>query len=171
MIIQFDSGARQRVRPLVSHSRDIPMRLRPSHSLQTACALRLALRIIQFDYGVQKNLWRSAKLSAVTKIASHPSHSPLMGLAWCQARRTRQFRLWDVSTCSQIGAPLLGHEWAVETVVFSPGGKFIISGSSDNTIRIWDATTGALIREPLRGHSKSVYCITFSPDGTRFASG
>jgi WD40 repeat protein len=61
----------------------------------------------------------------------------------------KTIRLWDISTCSQIGAPLLGHEWAVETIVFSPGGEFLISGSSGHTVRIWDATTGAMIGEPL----------------------
>src|SRR6266852_3399708 len=90
MIIQFDSGAQQQARQLASHSRGTPRGLWPSHSLQMACALRLALRIIQFDCGVQKILWRSAKLSTVTKITSHPSHSLLMGLAWCQARMTGQ---------------------------------------------------------------------------------
>src|SRR6266852_7380077 len=90
MIIQFDSGAKQQVRQLASHSRDIPIGLWPSHSLQMARGLCLALGMIQFDSGVQKALWRSAKLSTVTKMTSDPSHSLLMGLARCQVRRTRQ---------------------------------------------------------------------------------
>ena len=36
----------------------------------------------------------------------------------------------------------LGHTSAVKSVGFSPDGKFIVSGSEDNTVRVWDATNG-----------------------------
>ena len=35
-----------------------------------------------------------------------------------------------------------GHTRDVTSVGFSPDGKFIVSGSVDNTVRVWDATNG-----------------------------
>ena len=33
---------------------------------------------------------------------------------------------------------LKGHSWVVSSVSFSPDGKRIVSGSSDNTLKVWD---------------------------------
>ena len=35
-----------------------------------------------------------------------------------------------------------GHTNDVYSVGFSPDGKFIVSGSYDNTVRVWDANNG-----------------------------
>ncbi|MEO0828760.1 MAG: AAA family ATPase, partial [Cyanobacteria bacterium J06642_9] len=45
-----------------------------------------------------------------------------------------------------------GHTAAVESVAFSPDGKTLVSGSSDNTVRLWDRQ-GNPIGEPLEGHT------------------
>ena len=37
---------------------------------------------------------------------------------------------------------LEGHTGEVNSVSFSPDGKFIVSGSADKTVRVWDATNG-----------------------------
>ena len=63
-----------------------------------------------------------------------------------------------------------GHKSAVNSVAFSPDGKRIASGSSDNTIRVWDAETGAVVSGPFEGHSSSINSVAFSPDGKRVAS-
>ncbi|KAJ5380537.1 G-protein beta WD- 40 repeats containing protein [Penicillium cataractarum] len=65
---------------------------------------------------------------------------------------------------------LAGHSRDVNTVVFSPDGKQIASGSNDKTIKLWDATTGDLQRT-LASHSKDVNTVVFSPDGKQIASG
>jgi WD40 repeat protein len=63
-----------------------------------------------------------------------------------------------------------GHTSSVRSVVYSPDGRNVVSGSGDNTIRIWDAQTGAAVGEPLKGHNKSVSSVTYSPDGQNVVS-
>ncbi|HOK23849.1 MAG TPA: WD40 repeat domain-containing protein, partial [Candidatus Hydrothermia bacterium] len=44
----------------------------------------------------------------------------------------------------------MGHKDAVNSVCFSPDGKYIASGSDDNTIKLWEASTGKLVRTFVR---------------------
>ncbi|NES23479.1 MAG: hypothetical protein F6K41_32315, partial [Symploca sp. SIO3E6] len=62
------------------------------------------------------------------------------------------------------------HQDAVTSVSFSHDGKFLASGSIDNTIKIWDLEKGG---EPLTlsGHQSSVKSVSFRPDGKLLASG
>ncbi|KIM86959.1 hypothetical protein PILCRDRAFT_293290 [Piloderma croceum F 1598] len=64
-----------------------------------------------------------------------------------------------------------GHTSSVNSVAFSPNGKHIVSGSSDQTVRIWDAETGDVVARPYQGHTQSVSSVAFSPDGKRIVSG
>ena len=56
------------------------------------------------------------------------------------------------------------------SLVFSPNGKYLASGSDDDTIRVWRVLSGEQIRT-FRGHSGGVYSIAFSPNGKYLASG
>ena len=58
----------------------------------------------------------------------------------------------------------------VNSVVFSPDGQTIASGSRDRTIRLWD-TKGNPITQPFRGHQGYVDAVVFSPDGNKIISG
>ena len=41
---------------------------------------------------------------------------------------------------------LAGHWGSVASAAFSPDGKWILSGSSDELVKIWDVATGAQVR-------------------------
>ncbi len=39
-----------------------------------------------------------------------------------------------------------GHSWDVNSVAFSPDGKYIASGSGDYTVKLWDVKSGEEIK-------------------------
>lgn len=71
---------------------------------------------------------------------------------------------------SQLRRTLSGHSDVVKSVVISPDGKTLVSGSYDKTIKVWDLATGKVLHT-LLGHSQRVTCIAISPDGQILASG
>ncbi|NMG18281.1 AAA-like domain-containing protein, partial [Brasilonema bromeliae] len=64
---------------------------------------------------------------------------------------------------------LEGHSSYVTSVVFSPDGKTLASGSRDNTVKLWNLN--GQLQHTLKGHSSYVTSVVFSPDGKTLASG
>lgn len=77
--------------------------------------------------------------------------------------------LWETKTGQSI-AKLEGHLDGIRSVIFSPDGKVLASGSDDVTIRIWDVEKGVPVAT-LHGHAGSVRVLRFSPDGRFLFSG
>ena len=65
---------------------------------------------------------------------------------------------------------LTGHTWGMHSMVLSPDGDTLASGSEDMTIRLWNMHTGEH-KKTLSGHQHRVYSVAFSPDGKTLASG
>lgn len=63
-----------------------------------------------------------------------------------------------------------GHTDLVLAVAFSPNGKLLVSGSSDETVRLWNVDTGHLLHTS-EGHTGPVSAVAFSADGKAFWSG
>ena len=84
-------------------------------------------------------------------------------------------RLWDVQTGERLKTlkkrtafeDFEGRD--VNSVVFSPDGNVIASGSGNGTIRLWNAHTGEFIKY-LEGHTKSVNSVAFNPNGNTLIS-
>ncbi|KAG0352695.1 hypothetical protein BGZ54_002621, partial [Gamsiella multidivaricata] len=86
--------------------------------------------------------------------------------------------LWDVQAGTSV-ATLRGHAACVEAVVghtnrvtslvYSPTGQQIASGSVDKTVRLWDVQTSAIdtIKD---GHTACVESVVYSPSGKQIAS-
>ena len=75
-------------------------------------------------------------------------------------------KLWDEATGKQLRS-FMGHTSWVRSAVFSPDGRFALSGSDDTTLKLWDVATGKELRS-FWGHTSRVWSVAFSPDG-RFA--
>ena len=64
---------------------------------------------------------------------------------------------------------LKGHSDTVSSVVITPDGKRVVSGSADHTLKVWDLQSGHELRT-LEGHSDTVRAMAVTPDGTRAPS-
>ena len=70
-----------------------------------------------------------------------------------------------------MGNPFQGHTASVNLVAFSPDGRHVVSGSSDQTTQVWDVQTGVQMGNPFQGHTSWVNSVAFSPDGRHIVSG
>jgi WD40 repeat protein/serine/threonine protein kinase len=81
--------------------------------------------------------------------------------------------IWDLTiNGARPSAPVLrlcDHTSQVVGVAFSHDGRWVASGSQDNTVKLWNAKTGELKRT-FRGHAGIVSRVAFSPVGRRLAS-
>ncbi len=110
----------------------------------------------------------AARLEAIAAYALDPSP---------QAR----YAMLSVAASPQIATITAGPA-AVVSVVFSPGGRFLATGCSDDLIRLWDVTSGRQIGKPLPSGLSPIgkrtgpapagaVPVAFSPDGTFLATG
>jgi WD40 repeat protein len=75
----------------------------------------------------------------------------------------------------QIVHRFIGHTDSVRSVVVSPDGRRILSGSNDNSLILWNVAHdspafGQIIRR-FEGHTDNVRAAAFSPDGQEILSG
>jgi WD40 repeat protein len=86
-------------------------------------------------------------------------------------------RLWNLTDPTHptpLGPPLTGHTDTVFSVVFSPDGHILASGSRDGTVQLWDLsdpTHATPLGPPLTGHTNTVNALAFSPDQHILTSG
>jgi WD40 repeat protein len=91
-----------------------------------------------------------------------------------------EINFWGVDAAQQIGDPLTGKFGWVQTAIFSPDSRLLITGSCgrreenfvcvQGEISIWDIGKQKAVIE-LTGHTTAVYSLAISPDGRTLASG
>jgi WD40 repeat protein len=77
--------------------------------------------------------------------------------------------LWEAQSGREIRV-FTGHRSMVKSVVFSPDGKSLATGSDDKIVHLWEVHSGREIRA-FSGHQGEVLSVSFSPDGNSLASG
>jgi WD40 repeat protein/serine/threonine protein kinase len=77
-------------------------------------------------------------------------------------------KVYDANSGAEL-MTLAGHTRRARAVAWSPDGKWIASGSQDNTARIWDAATGRELRQ-FTFPRKEIHAVAFAPDGQRLAA-
>jgi WD40 repeat protein len=88
-------------------------------------------------------------------LQDYPATSPILAL---------QQILDNIQEKNQLEA----HQETVNSVSFSPDGKWIVTASRDATAILWDRQGNK--RVELRGHEKDVYGVAFSPDSSKIAT-
>ncbi len=67
---------------------------------------------------------------------------------------------------------LKDHSYDVNSVSFSPDGKYLATGSDDKTVKIYSVSAGSFSHiKSLEDHSDDVETVSFSPDGKYLATG
>lgn len=77
-------------------------------------------------------------------------------------------KMYDVET-GKITTTLEGHAMPIRSLVFSPDGKYLISGSDDCHAKVYEVKTGELLAT-LSGHGSSILNVAFSPKNNYFAT-
>jgi hypothetical protein len=101
-----------------------------------------------------------------------PANGRLKSLAAWRSHPSANARYSMLAAGSGVGvAGVIGHMVDVFSVMFSPDGKTLASGSGDGSVRLWDVATQRLAGSPLTGRTDGVNSVAFSPDGKTLASG
>ncbi len=134
------------------------------------------LRLIDAESGQELRRFsgHSGAVSAVTFIPD--GRLALSGGGWRDtlwkgipsANYDGKLRLWDVSTGATVRV-FDGHEAGVETVVFSPDGRQVLSAAMQDGVKVWDVASGNLLRRFGAPEDRAAHlaprAVAVSPDG------
>ena len=81
--------------------------------------------------GREQNHFKEVPHGAISLVFSPDNTVLVIG------RRTSEIELWNLATGDKF-TTLKGHTGQVETLIFSPDGKTLVSTGTDGTILVWD---------------------------------
>ena len=75
-------------------------------------------------------------------------------------------KIWDIrrKTCIQT---YKGHTRAVRQILFSPDGRWVVSGGDDGLVKLWDLTMGRRVALYLPCHLGVPIAAAAAPEGSR----
>jgi serine/threonine protein kinase len=161
--------------------------VRPTEPITPASRMSLPIEAItSFGAGTPTTL--AAMASQTAAGAPHPTREPVVAREPQPPKRGISRRTVVLGLAGLVAAsagiawfatshPALGtllytyrdHASGVNSVAWSPDGKYIVSGSDDSTVQVWDATTGHSDL-PYYSGGGTIHAVAWSPDGKRIAS-
>ncbi|MFI9246571.1 trypsin-like peptidase domain-containing protein [Streptomyces sp. NPDC053086] len=118
----------------------------------------------------QEALSRQLAAQSETLMGANPELASLLAVqAYRTSHTPESMASLREASALPLSRRLTGHTDVVASVVFSPDGHTLASGSFDKTARLWDLATGKT-RTTLTGHDKAVESVAFSPDGHTLAT-
>ncbi|KAG1821954.1 WD40-repeat-containing domain protein [Suillus subaureus] len=77
--------------------------------------------------------------------------------------------VWRTSN-AQLLLTINTHQDFIQSVVWTPDGKQLVSASHDKTIKFWNSSDGIQIGQPCTGHTSSIKSLAISFDGSFIAT-
>ena len=79
-----------------------------------------------------------------------------------------KLHIWDLKK-RELKHIIDAHEKAIQSINFSPNGKLLVSGSSDDTVRIWRVDTGKRELE-IKAEQEGITAVSYTPTGNLIVS-
>lgn len=99
------------------------------------------------------------------------AYSPINSSLIASAGGNHSIKIWDLDedTVTTLG----NHSEIVNSIAFSPDGRFLVSGSDDSTMKLWDVVSKRQISTLTHATDRyraQIKEVTFSPDGQKIIS-
>jgi WD40 repeat protein len=131
--------------------------LSPDGSLLLSASEDSTLRLWEVATGTCIHVLKHENI--VEDCAFSPDGQLMVSASAWRDEKDPTLRLWEVATGTLLHA-FQAHKISADSCVFSPDGRYILSGGYDGTARLWVVATGELLHTFQGGK-----CTAFSPDG------
>lgn len=99
------------------------------------------------------------------RLAFSPDGRLICAVQW----NRKSIRMWDAYNGRELNS-LIGHADDPQCVAFSPDGRWIVTGSKDQTVRVWDVSSGTEVLR-LPDHGSWVLSVAYESYRKQIASG
>ncbi|KAG1816705.1 WD40-repeat-containing domain protein [Suillus subaureus] len=120
--------------------------------------------VIIWDAGTGAALSTLVNQGTVNCVAFSPDGLKLAFGTW------RNIRIWSDDNAEPLFDIKAHDDSWVQSVVWSPDGQQIVSGSQDKTVKFWDSSNGTQIGQPCTGHTSFITSLAISSDGSFIAT-
>ena len=154
---------------LIGHSSDVrSVVFSPDGETLASGSWDRTIRLWDTSTGQLRTTLSGYNIEHITSVALSPDGQILAGGTASNSGHN-VIHLWNPNT-GQYKSELIGHTERVASVIFSPDGQMLVSGSEDNTVRLWNPNTGKT-QKILMEYTQAVDSVAFSRDGKTLASG
>ncbi len=127
---------------------------------ETSTLLKAEQQLYAARMNVAQVAWDQNNIGQLRQLLKDTQDSPNRSFEWYYWQRQTHLAV----------KTLRGHLHSVNSVIFSPDGQRVATGSWDQTAKVWDVASGKALLT-LNGHKGGIASMAFSPDGQRIVSG